>query len=185
MELMVATALSAVVMLGVVVVATQMVHFQVDETHKGRVSGWTLLALNRMTKELEGASVLDQPTTTTGGDIVSGCSNYSKLSNLPIDANQPNTSFYYCVNSNNLYRYETQTAAGIPIVCPMALPPSAASCGVTGAYELIAKDVYRLDKLTSNATPYFRRADEVGGVELRYIVGNPVRAPNIQTFQFI
>lgn len=161
-ELIVALVLSAFVLVGIVGVATQMVRFQMEGQKKGDVSGWTLLSLSKMHKELEDASVLDFPSAASPtGDYISGCSNYTRITNAPIDPALPVTAFWYCVETggltpNRLLRY---SSAG---VCPMPAP----ACG-SGSFEVYARDFYKRDGL-----PYFfRRAPDASGIEVNYTIG--------------
>lgn len=173
-ELIIAMSISSFVLIGIIGVASQMVRFQMEGVRKGSVTGWTLISLSKMNKELEDASSLYCPGigathTCTGGlstDYLSGCSNYSRDLAGRIDVNSNNTSFYYCVAAvgtpltQSLLRYEL-TGAGV--ACPMPAP----ACGVTLPYEVYARDFYAIDPATS----FFRRADDVSGVQLNYIVG--------------
>lgn len=153
-ELVISLTLSSFILVGIVGVASQMVRFQMEGKTKGDVTGWTLISLNKMNKELEDATVLDYPTTT--GDYISGCSNYTRITPGKIDASLATTAFWYCVSGNQLMRYQSVGA------CPMAAP----TCGV-GAYEVYARDFYKIGGMAY----FFRRANEVSGVELNYIVG--------------
>lgn len=161
-ELIVALVLSAFILVGIVGVATQMVRFQMEGQRKGDVSGWTLLSLAKMHKELEDASVLDFPSAATPtGDYISGCSNYTRITNAPIDSSLPVTAFWYCVQTtgltpNRLLRY---SSAG---TCPMAAP----ACG-SGSFEVYAQDFHKRDGLGY----FFRRAPEASGIEVNYTIG--------------
>ncbi|MEK7859198.1 MAG: prepilin-type N-terminal cleavage/methylation domain-containing protein [Elusimicrobiota bacterium] len=174
-ELVISMSISSLVLIGVIGVASQMVRFQMEGSRKGGVTGWTLISLSKMNMELENATSLYCPGTgashtCTGGlstAYLSGCTNYSRDLGSRIDAASNNTSFYYCVAAAgtpatmSLLRYEL-TGAGV--ACPM---PAPAACGTTTPFEVYARDFYPIDPLT----PFFRRADDVSGVELNYIVG--------------
>jgi prepilin-type N-terminal cleavage/methylation domain-containing protein len=172
-ELIVALVLSAFVLVGIVGVATQMIRFQMEGHKKGDVTGWTLLSLAKMNKELEDASVLDFPPPglppADRGDHISGCSNYTRgsIPPGPIDASLPVTAFWYCVQTdwyweeakrttNRLLRYSSIGS------CPAIAP----SCG-SEPFEVYALDFYKRDGLNY----FFRRADDVSGVEVNYTVG--------------
>lgn len=171
-ELIIALSLSSFILAGIVGVASQMVRFQMEGKKKGDVTGWTIVSLIKMNKELENASVLDCPSSYAGcsgltSDYISGCSNYTRMTSPagPIDTSPGNntiTAFYYCVptsgaNANQLLRY------GATGTCPMAAP----TCGSTAGFEVYAQDFYKVAGLTY----FFRRANEVNGIELNYIVG--------------
>ena len=83
-ELVVALSLSAFVLVGIVGVASQMIRFQMESANKGDVTGWTLLSLQRMNKEIVDATVLQCPSAYPGcagvnSDVLSGCSNYTRM----------------------------------------------------------------------------------------------------------
>lgn len=159
-ELVIALSLAAFVLVGIVSVAAQMIRFQMEGKTKGDVTGWTLLSLNRMHKELEDASVLAYPTTT--GDHISGCSNYSRVTNAALDPGKPITAFWYCVAAGSPPKLVRYFAVGS---CPMTV----LSCG-SGTAEIYALDFYPI-----GAAPLFRRVPE--GVELNYNVGVAAATP--------
>jgi hypothetical protein len=183
-ELIFATTLSALVFIGIIGVSAQMVRYQVESYRKGEVSGWTLVAQNQMSRELENASVLDCPQPAAGGatytagcpgvtsSFLRGCSNYSRTNLGKIDPNPsvPTVAFYYCVPTsgvyaNSLLRYEQLTTVD-PRTC--VINPTCGDAAPVGqSLSLIAKNVYQHD----SATPYFTRADDIQGVEINYIVG--------------
>ncbi len=178
-------SLSTLVLIGVVGIAAQMVRYQLEGGTKGKVTGWTLLGLMRMSQELENASVLVLPSAASpSDDRLSGCSNYSLAMSPPgridPDTTVPSVSFYYCVAnvgapaSRSLLRYES---IGYPAACPISPEPT---CG-SGAFEVVARDVDKLDPATS----YFWRADNAAGVEVRYIVGVATPTVNVPTPVFM
>ena len=161
-ELVVALTLSSFVLVGIVGVASQMVRFQIETSNTGTVTGWTLLTLNQMNRELQDASVLNSVSATS----LSGCGDFSKVNNQPLDGVNANiTAFYYCVAAvggfTSLLRYGASGA------CPYA-----PTCGSSG-YSLVAQNVSQI-----GATPYFQRDDTVGGVSLNFNVGNTVATTN-------
>lgn len=187
-ELIMSTTLSALILVAIIGVSTQMVKFQVESTRKGDVTGWTLVSLNQMNRELEEASVLDCPRPATGtvppytnpcdgvgSSILRGCSNYTRATNSYINpdtgVNYPTTAFYYCVPTagtyaNNLLRYALVTTGTGARTC--IINPTCGNAPTGGqTMDVISTNVYQIDP----ATPFFRRADEIMGVELNYIVG--------------
>lgn len=186
-ELILSTSVSALILIGIIGVSTQMVRFQVESTRKGDVTGWSLVSLNQMNRELEQASVLDCPRPAGGAvppytnpcagpdsNIMRGCSNFTRASAPPgrvdPDPGFETTAFFYCVPlagvyANSLLRYaETDTTdPRACIINPTCGNPPAG--GMT--LNVVATNVSQLDPLT----PYFRRADDIMGVELNYNVG--------------
>ena len=180
-ELIIALLLSTFVLIGVVGVAAQMIRFQMEATKHGEVTGWVLLSLVAMQRQLEGASVLYCPNAANGAclggdetEFLSGCTNYSRHLSQPIgvglriDASKENVSFYYCVDDDKLLRYEKK---GTPTSCPISPTPV---CG-SGNFKIIASHFYQIDANTE----FFARAQDIAGVELRFMIGIATPTPNI------
>lgn len=171
-ELIISMLLSSFVMIGIVGIASQMVRFQVEGMKKGSVTGWSLVAITAMNKELEDGTTLVYPTNGTGSqDLLTICKNYTHITNAALDASIPIERISYCYDSTApgyLRRVRTVGA------CP-ALGVSPGACNAGTYPEVIATGVYR-DAAGNNI---FRRADEVGGVQLRYRVGNPTPTTNM------
>ena len=194
-ELIIAVSLSGLILMGIIGISAQMVRFQLQGARKGDVTGWTLLGLQRLNKEIENANVLDCPATaatstcTTApynpSQVLSGCTNFTKQTNAPYDENRETVAFYYCVPApghalqDHLVRYELKSgpnpAGGFHSTpaptCPIT--PVPATCGNTPAspvtMEVLVKGFYAHN--TQANFPFFERADDVSGVRLRYQVG--------------
>ncbi len=185
LELIVAMTLSSFVLVGIVTVAAQMMRSQIESSDKGEVTGWTLIGLNRMNKELQDANYLAAPNAG-GGAVISGCINYSMLMNNgaggPINAALPTTAFYYCVNpavncgqpgvSCNLLRYYND---GVGIACPIAPTCGNAAYGLNPV-EVVSRYVSQIQ--TPAVLPYFQRANDVGGIALNFNVGTTSPSAN-------
>jgi prepilin-type N-terminal cleavage/methylation domain-containing protein len=163
-ELVVALAISGMVLLAIVGASSQMIRWHIESANKGTDTAWTLNANLRMNQEIQNAHALYCPGNVgCAASALSGCFNYSFLSGGPIDASLPITAFYYCVgnfgtpSTPSLLRYMRLG------VCPMPAP----SCG-SGAPEIIARNVY------PTSAPYFVRRNDLPGVQIRYLVGKPV-----------
>lgn len=189
-ELILSTTVSALILIGIIGVSAQMVRFQVESTRKGDVTGWTLLSINQMNREVEQASVLDcprpsggsvppygNPCAGTDSPFMRGCTNFTRAAGYPPgqrmdpDPNLPTTAFFYCVPpngtyANNLLRYAQVTSGMGARVCLIDPTCGAAPTGAQ-TLDVVSTNVYQIDPLT----PFFRRADDVMGVELNYIVG--------------
>lgn len=192
-ELVIAMALSSFVMIGIVGISAQMVRYQVEGMKKGSVTGWSLVSISRMNKEIEDATVLVYPTNGSGArDNLIGCKNWSRYANGGaggrLDASGAPAGnvvlFYYCYDTTNRYirRYAN---VGTAVACPAGVPAIPACDGSGGWTEndVVATGVYRD---TSNNF-LFRRADEVGGIQIRYVIGNPTPTTNMpqpQTMAF-
>lgn len=180
LELIVALSLSVFVLVGVITVATSMVRYQMDAIRKGSATGGTLMAITRMTKEIEDSTYLKCPGNDPScpaltGDEVSGCTNWSTQNQGadkridptldpdgagPLSAATNVTSWRYCVSANSLLRYENQgTSCSVPIT----------ACG-GGTPETVVwqkPGFYKMD----NIGYFFKRSNDIGGVELHFIVG--------------
>ncbi|MDE2237151.1 MAG: prepilin-type N-terminal cleavage/methylation domain-containing protein, partial [Elusimicrobia bacterium] len=120
LELLVALALSSLVLVGVMMLATSMVKFQMDSIEQGSGTGGAVYAVQRLKKDLADATDLECPGSrcaATGhsnrGDVLAACTNWSVLGDPAaggqrIDDNAPNETdcqsgsgnvkcFYYCV----------------------------------------------------------------------------------------
>ncbi|MFA6004616.1 MAG: prepilin-type N-terminal cleavage/methylation domain-containing protein [Elusimicrobiota bacterium] len=180
LELLIALALSSLILMAVMEVSTNMIRQHMEGSAKGSVTGENLYGLMLMNRQLQDASSLAVPAAGTS-DVLNGCENYSRQGGVVIDPSRGVKAFHYCMASIGgvpfLLRYARNG------LCPMPAP----ACGSAG-YEVIARGFYRYPPAgyaanKSNCTPglsFFARADDFGGVELRYAVGDPcptVRAP--------
>jgi hypothetical protein len=171
-ELIISMLLSSFVMIGIVGIASQMVRFQVEGMKKGSVTGWSLVAITAMNREIEDGTTLVYPTNGTGAqDLLTICKNYTHITNAAMDSTLPIERISYCYDPTapGYLRRVTSTGA-----CP-ALGVSPGAC-TAGTYpEVVATGVYR----DAAGNMVFRRADEVGGVQIRYRVGNPTPTANM------
>lgn len=172
-ELLVAISLSAIVMSGIISVASSVIRYQVEGGTRGDVAGWTLMNLHRMNQELEAATFIT--TRTTNGLI--GCHNFSRILKYgtesgKYDTTSPITWFHYCAATvsgiQSLYRYEDLTAT----TCPDTAKADGITCGNApgGAltYALVARRFYHHDEGTDNP-PFFQMVRE--GIEMHYTIG--------------
>lgn len=199
-ELIISMLLSSFVMIGIVGIASQMVRFQVEGMKKGSVTGWSLVALTAMNKEIEDGSTLVYPTNGTGArDSLTICKNYSHSRNGPgsggaLDGSTNVERISYCYDATapgHIRRMvSTCDPGGVPGACAAGCPALGVAPGACSGFpEVVATGVYR-HNVANTAFPgneLFRRADEVGGVQIRYIVGNPTPTTNMpmpQTMSF-
>ncbi|MDX6770258.1 MAG: prepilin-type N-terminal cleavage/methylation domain-containing protein [Elusimicrobiota bacterium] len=177
-ELIIAMLLSSFVMIGIVGISAQMVRFQVEGMKKGSVTGWSLVAITAMNKEIEDGTVLAYPTNATGAqDTLIACKNYSRVTNAALSASEPILTFGYCYDSTAPGYLRRWTTLGS---CPAGVP-TPPTCSTIS--EVVATGVYR----DASNNFIFRRADDVGGVQIRYRVGNPTPTTNMpmpQTMAF-
>lgn len=181
-ELIIALALSGVILVGVLAITTSMIRFSIQSSTRGDITGWTALGLDKMNREIENASYIDWSTFPS--DYLTGCTNWSATmrSNSSfamgkMDASTGKTvgSFYYCrapISGMSpaipmLLRYYNDNEV---TSCPMAPP---AACGDAAAVgytrEIIAKGVYKTNPASGN---FFSRSTRVpNAVHVEFIVG--------------
>ncbi|OGS41839.1 MAG: hypothetical protein A2506_03870 [Elusimicrobia bacterium RIFOXYD12_FULL_66_9] len=174
LELIIAVSLSVVVLMAIFSVMTSMFRFQIEGFKKSTVTGWSLASLMKMTKEIESASVLAYPLDATPRDYLVGCVNWSRIiSSGQADSNQNVVVFYYCYDSANktIRRLaEEPAAAGCPGTATVA--PALPACnaiwgGANRQNDVIATNVNR----HSSGAFVFTRDDGIGGVRIRFVVG--------------
>ena len=201
LELIIALSLSVAVLIGVISVATSMVRYQFEEQKKGRVTTQALYGLAQMNKQLENASYLKLPSAAVPtSNVLSGCSNWTMTTPggarvddfLDPDGPGPLTvaenvsNFHYCVAPPGcggspaapctLWRHSNgpDNFCNIPVV---------GNCGPGGGGNteaIVYNSFYRAD----GGLPFFRRADDVAGVEARYIIGVATATPAYPTPQY-
>lgn len=177
-ELVIAMLLSSFVMIGIVGISAQMVRYQAEGMKKGSVTGWSLVAITAMNKEIEDGNVLVYPTSGTPQDSLSICKNYSHLAGAALGPGSiENVTYCYDSTSPGYLRRAFTTGS-----CP-ALGTAPAACTAGNYPDVVATGVYR----DASSNSVFRRADEVGGVQIRYRIGNPTPTTNMpmpQTMAF-
>ena len=191
MEMMVALTVSALVLVGIISIATTMARYRYAASLRGSATGGALYSLQRMQREIEDATSIALPAggPPPTGDVVSGCTNWSN-SNLGVDKRiDPNkaapfpctgtspdqdnvVAFYYCRTPGNaFYRHYS---CGRPNNGTACVIPTPTTCGTGGGAAGAAESVvpakpgfYPMD----NFTYLFKRPNDTQ-IELHYIVGN-------------
>ena len=197
-ELIIALVLSTFVLVGIIGASSQMLRYEFDSSRKGTSTNWTLMTLDQMKKEILVGNVLYCPSPPTpparndhtplGGalctqntsTVLSGCGDWTTnpsfpgfgpppvapctVNGCPLDGVAGNvTSFFYCVwdgaptNPPWLLHYKGTT-------CPINPLPA---CGATAGYDVVAQNFY----LDSGNAWYFKRADDMSGVQMQFMVG--------------
>lgn len=170
-EMIIALSLASIVLIAVVGVAASMVRFHMEGMRKGSVTGGALVSFVKMAREIESANVLVYPSAATPNtDTLVVCNNWSRLMapspGAALDPAQPVEVFYYCYNpgagvpQGKIWRYQT---AG---PCPTTPPPIPTCDGTAFADSTLM--AYNVERLSGNLM--FRR-DTIGGVRIRYVVG--------------
>lgn len=176
-ELIIAVALSTVVLVGIFSVMTSMVQTQVEGGRKGSVTAWSLASLKSMSTDIASASSLVYPDSNsadhlTSADMLVVCTNWSQKSGDRIDATSNNQILYFCYDGTRLWRGATDAATNT--ACPSPSGYSPPLCSAIPNANAIATSVYRGDAKTSNSAPvFYPSAGTLGAVRLNFIVGNP------------
>jgi len=162
MELVLALAISSIVLAGVIYLSTSAMRYQTESVFRNRVTTSALYSAAAMRQELENASYLQAAPggcatlSGSGCDMIAGCVGWSAIGGTVSGAG--GTSFYYCKSGTQLYRYG---AAGCN-------PNFSASCGSAGYSDIVIADppgIYETQ-------PIFVKTGD-SGVDLHYIIGYP------------
>ena len=174
LELVIALALSSIVLVGVFAMMASMVQYEAEGLRKGSVNGWSLASLVAMNREIEDASVLVTPRTG-GADTLVVCDNWSRLMNKTGGATlmggaSVSTVYQYCWDPtvNVLRRMTSQPGGGCPSSLGYALPTCNAA--TYGAASVMATGVY---KDTAGDNIFTADPTSTGTIRIRYTVGNP------------
>lgn len=169
-ELVMALALAAVVLLGVFSILASMIQNEVQSLRKGTVTGWALASVVAMNREIASGSVLAYPPRGIGDDSLVICTNWSRLMNPPNGAaliGGPTFYFSYCWEPGAHLLRRMRIDGPCP---PPGTPPPACGAATYGNDSVIATGVYR-DAL--NDPLFLADPDVASVVHLRYVVGNP------------
>jgi prepilin-type N-terminal cleavage/methylation domain-containing protein len=180
LEMVVALSISSIVLIGVFVMLSSMVQYEVEGMRKGSVNAWSLASLVAMNGEIEAANLLAYPRGGSGANTLVVCSNWSRLmsslggtmntlgggamNTLGGGAGVGPTVYSYCWDSTtNVLRRKVVAGACTYTVtsCDTTSYPGD-SLIATGVYQDAANDPI------FTADPAFN-----GSVRLRYVVGNP------------
>ncbi len=181
-EMIVAILLSTLVLLGIIAVAASMVRQHFESLSQGELSGQALISLAQMYQDIENANVLAAPpapvlpATSSSGNALAGCTNWSLLYGKALNSVQPVQSFYYCAapdgtpahpGAYDLWRYSCNS-------CPPATPGSCGSPDACGNPVSIVYNALYLESAEGLPPGYGNFFYYVnGGAAMHYIVGYP------------
>ncbi|MDE2143608.1 MAG: prepilin-type N-terminal cleavage/methylation domain-containing protein [Elusimicrobia bacterium] len=175
LELVIATSLSTIVLVGIFSMGASMVQYEAEGMRKGSINGWSLASLVTMNRELEDASALVYPTTGSQDSLVF-CSNWSRLAGAQINTAAGNYAvvYYYCWDaaSNVLRRMTSPLTANTPCPSSSGYSPPACNSGTYGTGSTVATGVYR-DSNNDSIFSVDPLVTSTGTVRMRYVVGNP------------
>ena len=186
-ELIIAVSLASFVLVGVITIAATMARNQINGIRSGTVTGWSLVSYLSMAKEIEDSNVLAYPINEGDqADSLIVCRNWSRAQGtlpggmLDTSPGAVATVTQYCVDLTAPVAPETGYTLrrfsyngncpypGVPATCS-ATPgaPWSANVSVVG---------FRLEKL--GGLNVFMRANSIGGVRLRYVIGRQTPTTN-------
>jgi prepilin-type N-terminal cleavage/methylation domain-containing protein len=191
-ELVIAVSLASLVLVAVASLAMQMTRSQVEGIRSGTMTGWSVVSYITMAKEIEDANVLAYPIVDgTAQDAIMICKNWSRNAGATpgvgakLDANGVVSVIQYCLDTTApvapltgfvMRRYARASAAE---VCPAAAAPVACNAAGPGWIENGAASNavvgFRVERLTGQAI--FLRSNAIGGVRVRYVIGNQAGTP--------
>jgi type II secretory pathway pseudopilin PulG len=207
-ELIIACALSTIVLVGVMEMMSSMVMTEVDSMRKGSVTAWGLANINAMSADIAGASYLSRPVSGATDTTLIVCSNWSAAKNGPLgNAGSPgelnldpdplkrNIVSYYCWDTGEAGTMYQNSLLHASVVQACPTPGTAApACTHTSApYSngigdcLVATGVYQFDYPAAyGAIPIFTGDPFVqNAVHLQFRVGLPAAGvsagSNLQT----
>lgn len=179
LELVIAISLASIVLVAVVTIAAQMVRFQMEGIRSGTITGWSLVSVTAMGKEIENANVLAWPTTLTPtSDTLIICQNWSRKTGGKIDASATAnvTVSYYCYNPTTKIIWRYSNSDPTTVTCPAPPNPALPACDGSGTYT--EKGVVATNVERDSGASVFTRDDMIGGVRIRYLVGSPTPTTN-------
>ncbi len=198
-ELLIATSLSAFVLIGISTIGASLARNQVEGIRSGTQVGWSVVSYMSMAKEIEDGNVLVFPVNTgDSADQIVICKNWSRQMGAgPPTGDRldpgPVSLIQYCVDPTapvapetgfKIRRYASVAVggscptAGLPVACNAAGPSwtenGSPGNGIVG---------YRVEKLAG--FPFvFQRDNAIGGVRVRYVIGRQTATTNEPTPKF-
>jgi prepilin-type N-terminal cleavage/methylation domain-containing protein len=174
-EMLVATVLASVVLLGLFNLVTSMVTNEVNSMRTGTVSAWSLTAAKAMTTDISGASTLRYPAAGgAGSDYLIVCSNFSPMMNTAgggtMNGGTPKSA-QYCYDTTEGAPYGNSILRLTTNSCPAA-PVTPCTSANYGGGSIVVTGVYRD---SSNHAVFYTEpnAQIPNAVRIRYSIGNP------------
>ena len=183
-ELVVATALSSVVLMGMFSILSNMVSAEVNGMRNGTVTAWSLAGISVMNADISGAGALSYPAAGgAGADELVVCTNWSTRTNPPAvvqsaaQGGTGNKVNYYCWDTtdaspspfaNALLRMSVPHGAGAE-ACPAGAPPFPCTAAGYGTDSIVATGVYR----NAGNPIFYTDPNTLNAVRIRFVVGNP------------
>ncbi|MFA6318607.1 MAG: prepilin-type N-terminal cleavage/methylation domain-containing protein [Elusimicrobiota bacterium] len=178
-EVLIALTLSSTVLIALMTVMASVLRSHIDTTLKGEVSAWTVLALDQLNREIGEASYINNPAHGGTGNVISGCTNFSKLlydaiGEGRLDATKEVTAFYYCRSADiggGMPALIRKFSMGTTLTCPASIPSGPCTPGA-GA-EVVIRNFHFRDNDGTQSPPLFRNRGD--GIEMHFTVGSLTR----------
>ncbi|MBI5883101.1 MAG: prepilin-type N-terminal cleavage/methylation domain-containing protein [Elusimicrobia bacterium] len=179
-ELLLALSLSSAVLVALMTVFASLLRSHVDTSLKGEVSGWTIMALEQMSQEIEEASFINVPAHGATGDGLGGCVNFSPLQFTSLGEGRLNTSlnvtaFYYCRSPDiggGMPALLRIAVVGPGLNCPASIP-NGGGCILGGNTTVLVRNFHYRDEDLTSSPPIFRNRGD--GIEMHFAVGSGTR----------
>jgi prepilin-type N-terminal cleavage/methylation domain-containing protein len=194
-ELVIAVSLASFVLVAVASLAMQMTRSQIEGIRSGTMTGWSVVSYISMAKEIEDANVLAYPIADgSAQDAIVVCKNWSRNAGATagvgakLDVNGVVSVIQYCVDTSVptalvMRRYARASAAD---TCPAVAAPVACNAAGPGWSENgVASNAvvgFRVERVAGQAV--FLRSNAIGGVRVRYVIGNQTATANVPTVKF-
>lgn len=204
-ELLIATSLSAFVLIGISTIGASLARNQIEGIRSGTQVGWSVVSYMSMAKEIEDGNVLVHPAVNGAtSDSIVICKNWSRQMGVgPPAGDRLNTDaglapdgvrkdtvyvIQYCVDPTapvapetgfKIHRY---ALVGPAVTCPLTGVP--VTCNAAGpGWTENGTIGYRVEKLAGFPL-VFQRDNAIGGVRLRYAIGRQTATTNEPTPKF-
>jgi prepilin-type N-terminal cleavage/methylation domain-containing protein len=175
-EMLVATVLASVVLLGLFNFVTNAVQSEVKGMRTGTVAAWSLTAMSALSADISGASQLSYPASGSGSDFLIVCSNWSaKMGTMGTaggvlyGGGGGPASQQYCWDTTDAAPFGNTILRMTTASCPAApvTPCNTANYGTNG---VVATGVYRD---AANDSIFYADPKTLNAVRIRLNVGNP------------
>jgi prepilin-type N-terminal cleavage/methylation domain-containing protein len=178
-ELIVASVISSVVLIGMFSIMTSMVSAEIDGMRNGTVTSWSLAGIGVLNADISGAGAIGYPASGVADDSLVVCTNWSTRTAPPavVDSSAGNTVYSYCLDTTDGFPLKNTLLRNVAINAVAACPTVAKTpCTVAGYSDaantapIVATGVYRDP---NGDSVFLTDPNTMNAVRLRFVVGNP------------
>lgn len=182
-EMLVASVLASIVLLGMFNFVTTMLSSEVNAQRQSTVTAFSLAGISAMNSDIAAAGAIGYPAMGASADSLIVCTNWSNRTAPPaqVAAGFTVDVYYYCYDTadappygNAILRKVVKNNGACP-TAPPACSQAAYTGGAYGADTVVATGVYRDP---ANDLVFFQDNKTLNAVRLRYAVGNPTGDSN-------